>query len=611
MSSRHAPLRVIAFFLLLLLGTFMVSAAGQAQPTSHRTSPAQAFANGTEITFPPNCTSSFSSFFNYPGPPIPINDGNPPQLITATIPVALPGIIYGVQANLGISHTYNSDLDITLTSPEGTIVTLTSDNGGEFDNVFQLTSFVDWADAGGALPYEENFKLVTDNTYANHQFNPILVPEEPLSAFYGENPTGNWLLTISDDTNQDGGSLNRVSLLFATTTVAPVGVNHFENNFLPVPIPSGPALISNTITINNAPDGVILDLNVTTSITHTNNEDLDITLTGPNGRIVTLTTDNGEDANNVFAGTLWDDQADPGGPLPYSSNPFLVADANYQDGVTQSPLAPEEGLNTFIGEEPEGTWTLTVSDDSAENSGQLNGFGLELVLGDCPTPVVTYCSDFAPIAIPDGTGTFVGGTLTIPDDAPILDANLRISATHSYVGDLIFRLSDNDSSAVVVDRPDGGNCTGNNIAGSYVDDEGTDGNWENACTGSTPAYPPNSRLVGGDPPSTVMSFFESDSTADTWLLEVSDNAAVDTGTLDGFCLEFKIPNPQPTPTNTAVPPTLTPTPTVTRTPTAGPSPTPTATAEPSSTATTTPLPTTTPTTGIAMSKLYLPLIRRD
>lgn len=611
MSPQYLPVRFIAFALLLLFGTFMISAAGQAQPATQRRPAPQAFANGTDLTFPPNCVSAFSPFFGYTGPPIPISDGEPPQLITATIPIALSGIIYGVQTNVAISHTYNSDLDITLTSPEGTIVTLSSDNGGEFDNVFRSTSFVDWANAEGELPYEDNYRLVTDNLYENNQFNPLLVPEEPLGAFYGENPTGNWLLTISDDTGADGGMLNSWQIVFATTTVAPVGVNHFENNFLAVPIPSGPALITQTITIPNAPDGVILDLNVTTAITHTNSEDLDITLTGPNGRIITLTTDNGESANNVFAGTLWDDQADPGGQLPYSSNAFLVADANYQDGVTQSPLAPEEGLNTFIGEEPEGTWILTVSDDNAGNSGQLNGFGLEMVLGDCPTPTITYCSDFAPIAIPDGTGTFVGGTLTISDDFPILDANLQISATHSYIGDLIFRLSDNDSSAVVVDRPGADNCSGNNIAGSYVDDEGTDGNWENSCTGATPAYPPNERMVGGDPPSGVMSLFEADSTADTWLLEVSDNAGVDTGTLDGFCLEFKIPNPpEPTPTSTAVPPTSTPTPTVTRTPTTGASPTPTRTP----TTGASPTPTRTPTataTGSASAKLYLPLIRRD
>ena len=41
-----------------------------------------------------------------------------------------------------ITHTFCGDIDMTLTSPAGTIVTLTTDNGSSFDNVFNGTTSI-------------------------------------------------------------------------------------------------------------------------------------------------------------------------------------------------------------------------------------------------------------------------------------------------------------------------------------------------------------------------------------------------------------------------------------------------------------------------------------
>lgn len=51
----------------------------------------------------------------------------------------------------------------------------------------------------------------------------------------------------------------------------------------------------------------LLDADVTTNISHTNSADLDVTLTSPGNKNVTLTTDNGYTFDNVFLGTVWDD----------------------------------------------------------------------------------------------------------------------------------------------------------------------------------------------------------------------------------------------------------------------------------------------------------------
>ena len=37
---------------------------------------------------------------------------------------------------------------------------------------------------------------------------------------------------------------------------------------------------------------------------------------------------------------------------------------------TATPLVPEEALAAFNGENPNGTWTLTISDDNAGDGGQ-------------------------------------------------------------------------------------------------------------------------------------------------------------------------------------------------------------------------------------------------
>ncbi len=88
-----------------------------------------------------------------------------------------------------------------------------------------------------------------------------------------------------------------------------------------------------------------------TFITHTFNEDLQITIRSPAGTLVTLSTSNGVGNNNVFNGTLWDNKANPGGQVPYTSNNGLVTDHAYTNLVTATPLAPEESLAAFNGQD--------------------------------------------------------------------------------------------------------------------------------------------------------------------------------------------------------------------------------------------------------------------
>lgn len=68
----------------------------------------------------------------------------PTTIATVTDTVAVSGVgTYLTKATVALTlpHTYAGDLDITLTSPAGTIVQLTTDNGVGNDNVFNGTVF--------------------------------------------------------------------------------------------------------------------------------------------------------------------------------------------------------------------------------------------------------------------------------------------------------------------------------------------------------------------------------------------------------------------------------------------------------------------------------------
>lgn len=336
--------------------------------------------------------------------PVAISAAGTP-VVSSTINVAGAGLyLTSLNVRTSITHTFSSDLDITLTSPAGTIVTLTTDNGGVFDDVFNGTTWSDFANPFGQVPYTANNGLATDHTYVNLVTATPLVPEEGLAAFVGENPNGNWTLTISDDANLDGGSLNTWSLdVFASTGpgVNPLGTFTQAGA---VGIPSATTFVaSSTISVAGL-TGPIEDVNVVTNITHTFAADLDITVQAPSGKTVTLSTDNGGVNDDVFNGTLWDSDANPGGPVPYTSNNGVTTDHTYANLTTATPLTGEESLGAFRGEQPNGTWRITVSDDAVGDGGALGPWELRIVTNTCPLPTAAGVDVAGRVTTAEGNG---------------------------------------------------------------------------------------------------------------------------------------------------------------------------------------------------------------
>jgi uncharacterized repeat protein (TIGR01451 family) len=330
-----------------------------------------------------------------------------PAVVTSTVVVSGAGpYLFDLDLTTNITHTFAADLDVTLTSPAGTVVTLTTDNGAGNDNVFNGTLWDDDANPAGQVPYTTNNGLVTDQAYVNLTLASPLVPEEAMGAFIGEDPNGTWTITISDDLAGDGGSLDSWSLAVTTFPNAPIATAFpTVTQSTPVAIPTGPAVVTSTIVVAGAGTS-ILDVDATTFITHTFAADLDVTLTSPAGTVVTLTTDNGAGNDNVFNGTVWDDDANPGGQVPYTTNNGLVTDQAYVNLTLASPLVPEEAMAAFIGEDPNGTWTLTISDDLAGDGGSLDSWSLNIDTFSCASADLS-------ITKTDGvTSATAGGSVT-------------------------------------------------------------------------------------------------------------------------------------------------------------------------------------------------------
>ena len=161
-------------------------------------------------------------------------------------------------------------------------------------------------------------------------------------------------------------------------------------------------MVTSTIEVSGA-CSFLWDLDLTTLITHRFAADLDITLQSPAGTIVTLTSDNGAGNDHVFDGTRWDDDANPSGQVPYVTNQGLVTDHAYASQSTATPLVPEEALGAFLGENPNGTWTLTVSDDLSGDGGSITGFSVEVVTCSCASADLTA-------SVVDDLSTVVAGT---------------------------------------------------------------------------------------------------------------------------------------------------------------------------------------------------------
>jgi subtilisin-like proprotein convertase family protein len=184
----------------------------------------------------------------------------------------------------------------------------------------------------------------------------------------------------------------------------------------------------------------------------------------------------------------------PGGATTYTD-----ASGHYEIGGlyawTYSVTASKDG------------WSSDRVEDVVVADGQQVG-GINMML----FPVVEHEHCESPnLSIPDNTPAGVYDTLVFTEDMTITDVEVYVNITHTYIGDLIIELTSPEGTTVRLhSRTGGGN---NNLVGWYDSELAVDG--------------PGS-----------LSDYIGEGSMGEWEIWVSDNAGVDVGTLNTWCVHI-------------------------------------------------------------------------
>jgi subtilisin-like proprotein convertase family protein len=150
--------------------------------------------------------------------------------------VAVPVTVSQLNVSLNIDHTLDQNLDVSLFSPDGTLVDLFSGVGGTGQN-FRNTVLADDAAisiASGTAPFTGRFR-----------------PLNPLAAFDGKTFNGLWVLILSDPNLSDVATLNSWSLTTGSITVSSPDVPK------PLPNPDGSSNNVSFLTVNLPPAAIV------------------------------------------------------------------------------------------------------------------------------------------------------------------------------------------------------------------------------------------------------------------------------------------------------------------------------------------------------------------
>ncbi|MEO2017057.1 MAG: proprotein convertase P-domain-containing protein, partial [Fuerstiella sp.] len=136
--------------------------------------------------------------------------------------------ITDVNVTLSLEHSWVPDLDVFLRSPSGTRVELFTDLSSNESSITALT--LD----------DESASRVID---ANAPFTGHFIPERPLSTFDGEDPSGAWILEITDDNPTDNGVLLKWSLEISTMGISQTRLTLQSSDTDEATVPTSPIVI--------------------------------------------------------------------------------------------------------------------------------------------------------------------------------------------------------------------------------------------------------------------------------------------------------------------------------------------------------------------------------
>lgn len=161
----------------------------------------------------------------------------------------------------------------------------------------------------------------------------------------------------------------------AILTAAPVsaGAKTFSSGNRSIAIKDRTAMTS-TVRVRSA--GIIKDVNVMVRLDHTADEDIDLYLVSPKGKVIQLSTNNGGLAGGADYGTGADDCT--GAPTTFDDE----AATPIFDG--EPPFAgafkPEQRLAGLDRSQRRGTWRLIIGDNATGDVGKLFCWKLKITI---------------------------------------------------------------------------------------------------------------------------------------------------------------------------------------------------------------------------------------
>ncbi|MEM9822604.1 MAG: reprolysin-like metallopeptidase, partial [Bacteroidota bacterium] len=150
----------------------------------------------------------------------------------------------------------------------------------------------------------------------------------------------------------------------------------------------------------------------------------------------------------------------------------------------------------------------------------------------------TFASEDVPVIISQNTQDIYNSSLQIPDSYTILDLNLSLEVSHSWVGDLYASIeSPNGQTFDLFDQPGvpGSNfgCDESNLLITFDDEaENSANDLENSCSGG------NYAIEGNFQPIDAFSALNGQDAQGEWILTIGDNFDQDGGALEAWSLEI-------------------------------------------------------------------------
>ncbi len=486
-----------------------------------------------------NCGDSAGDPTTYSASPNQAIPDNSLTGVSSTINVPDSYTVGDVNVRLNVTHTWVGDLCISL------------EHGGTTARLIDRMG----ADTGAACHNGTPFGCAQDNLVnivlddegtvtiegacaLNLTSPPNYIPNEALSAFDGMNSSGAWTLTVIDNAGGDFGTFVSWDLILDEP-----GVN-------PCDTTPGACCVGEADTdcsLQTVVDCAALQgryqgpgSTCTPGICVIRGACCDTVL----GTCEQLTPAQCVGGNLVYQGNFTNCST---ANCPQSTGACCLASGGCDNGRTfaqctssggswegpNSTCAVVVGACCLGGDE----CVLTSASCCASIDGDYAGAGT-----NCggPSGNPTTYSQSPNATIPDNNPTGITRTINVPDSFPIADVDVSVQINHIFVGQLIIRVTHNGVTRTIVDqigRPaiDNFGCPQTNL-NIRLDDEGTGGAVENACSGAFgtpfPTSPPN--FI----PNQLLNSFDGMDAAGDWSITVIDAAGGGVGTLVSWSLHI-------------------------------------------------------------------------